>query len=125
MTDNSKIGDNSNKISCQKYLFQQNKYNSSPILELSVKFPSQICHKNINKSLDGTYLADFGINISPNQLQNQHHASKSKQHSTILCCYVAELLAANSLIFLLSNYCPLLMTMRSHQIIYWGWGSPV
>ena len=37
---------------------------SSPILELSVKFTSQICHKNINKTLDGTYLADFGIDIS-------------------------------------------------------------
>ena len=37
--------------------------NSSPILELSVKFVSQICHENINKPLDGTYLADFGIDI--------------------------------------------------------------
>ena len=38
--------------------------NSSPILELSVKFVSQLCHKNINKPLDGAYLADFGIDIS-------------------------------------------------------------
>ena len=38
-------------------------YNSSPILGLSVKFVSQICHENINKSLDGAYLADFGIDI--------------------------------------------------------------
>jgi hypothetical protein len=38
--------------------------NSSPILELSVKFESQICHENIKKPLDGTYLADFGIDIS-------------------------------------------------------------
>ena len=38
--------------------------NSSPILELSVKFASQICHENINKLLDGTYLADFGIDIT-------------------------------------------------------------
>ena len=37
--------------------------NSSPILELSVKFASQICHENINKPLDGAYLADFGIDI--------------------------------------------------------------
>ena len=37
--------------------------NSSPILELSVKFASQICHENINKPLDGTYLVDFGIDI--------------------------------------------------------------
>ena len=35
----------------------------SPILELSVKFTSQICHENINKPLDGAYLADFGIDI--------------------------------------------------------------
>ena len=33
------------------------------ILELPVKFESQICHENINKPLDGTYLADFGIDI--------------------------------------------------------------
>ena len=37
--------------------------NSSPILELSIKFVSQICHKNINKPLDGAYLVDFGIDI--------------------------------------------------------------
>ena len=37
--------------------------NSSPIWELSVKFASQICHENINKPLDGTYLADLGIDI--------------------------------------------------------------
>ena len=56
---------NLNKISCQKYEFEQNEYNnSSPILELSVKFASQICHENIIKPLDGTYLADFGIDIT-------------------------------------------------------------
>ena len=38
--------------------------NSSPIVELSVKFVSQICHENINKALDGTYLADFGIYVT-------------------------------------------------------------
>ena len=37
--------------------------NSSPILELSVKFASQICHENFNKPLDGAYLADFVIDI--------------------------------------------------------------
>ena len=37
--------------------------NSSPILKFSVKFESQICHENINKPLDGAYLADFGIDI--------------------------------------------------------------
>ena len=36
----------------------------SPILELSVKFVSQICQENINKPLDGTYLADFDIDIT-------------------------------------------------------------
>ena len=37
---------------------------SCPILELSVKFASQIYHENINKPLDGTYLSDFGIDIN-------------------------------------------------------------
>ena len=37
--------------------------NSSPILELSVKFASQIYHENTNTPLDGAYLADFGIDI--------------------------------------------------------------
>ena len=37
--------------------------NSSPMLKLSVKFASQICHENINKPLDGAYLANFGIYI--------------------------------------------------------------
>ena len=37
--------------------------NSSPILELSVKFASQIFHENINKPLDGAYLADFCVDI--------------------------------------------------------------
>ena len=41
--------------------------NSSPILEFSVKFAAQICHENINKPLDGSYLADFGIDISTEQ----------------------------------------------------------
>ena len=31
--------------------------------ELSVKFASEICHENTNKLVDGTYLADFGIDI--------------------------------------------------------------
>ena len=55
---------NSNKISCQKYGFEQIKYNLCPILELSVKFISQICHENTNAPLDGAYLADFGIDLS-------------------------------------------------------------
>ena len=55
---------NWNKISCQKYVITLFCSNSSPILELSVKFASQICHENINKPLDGAYLADFGIDIT-------------------------------------------------------------
>ena len=31
---------------------------------MSVKCLSQICHEDINKPLDGTYLADFGIDLS-------------------------------------------------------------
>ena len=50
-----------NKIFNSDNLFHSN---SSPILELSVKFASQICHENINKPLDGAYLADFGIDIT-------------------------------------------------------------
>ena len=61
---------NSNKISCQKYVFEQNEYNSSAILELLAKFVSQICHENINKPLDGANLADFGIDIKSVQCQN-------------------------------------------------------
>ena len=41
--------------------------NSSPILELSVKFASQMCHENINKLVDGAYLTDFGIDITINK----------------------------------------------------------
>ena len=40
-----------------------NLYNSFPILDLSVKFASQICHENTNTPPDGAYLADFGIDI--------------------------------------------------------------
>ena len=55
---------NSNKISCQKYVFEQIEYNASPILELSVKFATQIFLENTNTPLDGAYLADFGIDIT-------------------------------------------------------------
>ena len=55
---------NLNQISCQKCVFEQNELNSSPILELSVKFASQICHENMKTPLDGAYLADFGIDVS-------------------------------------------------------------
>ena len=41
--------------------------NSSPILELSLKFVSQICHENINKPVNGAYLEDFGLDVTPDQ----------------------------------------------------------
>ena len=53
---NSTIHTNSDKVFC---------LNSSLILEMSLIFASQICHGNINKPLDGAYLADFGIDINP------------------------------------------------------------
>ena len=64
LTENSKIGDEleQNKLSESMYRQLLNS-NSSSILELSVKFVFQICHENINKSLDGAYLADFGIDF--------------------------------------------------------------
>ena len=45
--------------------------NSSPISELSVKLASQISHENINKPLDGAYLADFGIDITLSMFYKQ------------------------------------------------------
>ena len=56
--------------------------NSSPILELSVKFSSQICHENINKLLDGTYLADFGIDITWAELQIEREGTE-KDHKSL------------------------------------------
>jgi hypothetical protein len=65
LTDNSKIGDEFEfKSWWYILLITYLVWNSSPILELSVKFVSQICHENINKPLDGAYLADFGIDIT-------------------------------------------------------------
>ena len=61
---------NSNKISCQKYVFEQIEYNSSPILELSVKLSSQIFNENTNTPLDGAYLTDFGIDVKHMQTLN-------------------------------------------------------
>ena len=46
-----------------RYVFEQIEYNAFPILELSVKFASQICHENSKKTVDGSYLSDFGIDI--------------------------------------------------------------
>ena len=54
---------NLNKMGCQKYVSATFEHDSSPILELSVKLVSQICHENTNTPLDGAYLADFGIDI--------------------------------------------------------------
>ena len=39
------------------------------ILELPVKFASQIYHENIQKPLDGAYLTDFGIDIRMKYVQ--------------------------------------------------------
>ena len=44
--------------------------NSSLNLELSDKLVSQI-HRNINKPLDGAYLADFGIDITLELIQGE------------------------------------------------------
>ena len=75
---------NSNKISCLKHVFKQNDHNSS--LELSVKFASQICHENINKPLDGAYLADFGIDINTEPISYATYApTPSKLRTSHLC----------------------------------------
>ena len=63
--------------------------NSFPILELSVKFVSQIYHENINTPLDGTYSADFGIDVRPD---NFFHLGPELfislcQHSPIPSCF--------------------------------------
>ena len=57
------IGDEFDKLSCLKYVSSNSLFEFIPILELSVKFASQICHENIKKPLDGAYLANFGIDI--------------------------------------------------------------
>ena len=64
--------------------------NLSPILELSVKFASQICHENTNTPLDGAYLADFGIDINKDlplrtlDLRSYLHQPCSKVIATLL-----------------------------------------
>ena len=67
---------NLNKISCQTYVLLNSLYKfihyEYPLLKLSVKFASQICHENINKPLDGTYLAYFGIDIRSNYREETH-----------------------------------------------------
>ena len=61
---------------------QRLNWNSFPILELSVKFVSQIYHENINKLLDGTYLADFGLDIT--QIQSfAEGVSKTTKHKVL------------------------------------------
>ena len=44
---------------------------SSSVLELAVKFTSQICHENNQTTLDGAYLSDFGIDISIDNIYPQ------------------------------------------------------
>ena len=74
---------NLNKISCQKYVSEQNEYNSSPILELSVKFASQICHENINKPLAGTDLLDFGIDIKQAMIPFRHVSGHFREQNFV------------------------------------------
>ena len=51
-------------------------------MELSVKFASQICHENINKSLDGAYLEDFGIDIKTgHQITDESFLKQSLLHN--------------------------------------------
>ena len=56
--------------------------NSCLILELAVKFASQICHENINTPLDGAYLADFGIDIIQCQIAVKHFIYMHENHLT-------------------------------------------
>ena len=56
--------------------------NSSPILELPVKFVYQICHENINKLLDGAYLANLGIDIKKNM--SHKYVSKNIKQSFLM-----------------------------------------
>ena len=64
LTDNSKIVDEFEENKLSEVCIWIKWIQFIPILELSVKFASQICHENTNTPLDGTYLADFGIDIS-------------------------------------------------------------
>ena len=59
-------------------------YNSSPILELTVKFASQIYRENINKPLDGTYLADFGIDIKSDVIGNSRKSGLIQFYDRLL-----------------------------------------
>ena len=52
-------------------------------MELSVKFASQICHENINKPLDGTYLADFDIDIIKGQSDSSSIPSSYDPEKTL------------------------------------------
>ena len=63
---------NLNKISCQKYVWLNSLFEFIPYLGVVSQILSQICHENINKPLDGAYLADFGIDISPTPRKNSH-----------------------------------------------------
>ena len=67
LTDNSKMMNSSSKVN-DTYFWQLILFKFIPILELSVKFASQTCHENINKPLDGTYLADFGIDLGNSKI---------------------------------------------------------
>ena len=64
--------------------------NSSPILELSVEFTSQICHENTNKPRDGAYLANFGTDFSPNIRQREKVFSTYQKWSVCCACLIGR-----------------------------------
>ena len=65
---------NSNKISCQKYEMSTFELKFIPYFGVVSQFVSHICYKNINKPLDGAYLADFGLDI--NKIKRKFHFTK-------------------------------------------------
>ena len=87
LIDNSKIGTEfeQNKLALRSMYRWIHCSNSSPILELSVKFASQICHENINKPLDGAYLADFDIDI-----KHPHTFCEKRGRSPFIVCFGTE-----------------------------------
>ena len=75
---------NWNKMSCQKYVLSTFEPEFIAILELLVKFVSQICHENINKPLGGAYLAYFGIDINPGQRKTRQKLDHISSNLTTL-----------------------------------------
>ena len=69
--------------------------NSSLILELSVKCASQIFHENINKPLDGIYLANFCIGIELEERKNRWQAPESRYRRGFARLYQEHVSQAN------------------------------